>query len=338
LGNCYTELNDLNSARVFFEKAIQVDSCCIDAYYNLGNTFCKLNEPVAAIECYRQAINLSPDLPYIYYNLANTLTVLERFDEAIKYYEHIQPLYIGNADYCINLAQCFFHKRNYKLSIDWVLKSLKIRENNPEAFNYLGRIYALIGEDFKAAEFYLKAHEADKDNEAYIYNLAISFVQLDCYDQGYKYAMALKTVANRLMIQHYVMSILAKWNQWEDTTKQLQKNKLQEGVTGWDFLRISDSADEQYQLMTHYSSKNFPTNNSLGPFLDKTKNKKIKIAYFSPDFRRHAVMHLAGEIFKMHDRSEFEIHGFSMHPGHTDADRESLKNYFDFLYEINQLK
>jgi protein O-GlcNAc transferase len=41
-------------------------------------------------------------------------------------------------------------------------------------------------------------------------------------------------------------------------------------------------------------------------------NNKIRIGYFSPDFRNHAVTHLINDLLLNHDRSKFEIFGFSI--------------------------
>ena len=43
----------------------------------------------------------------------------------------------------------------------------------------------------------------------------------------------------------------------------------------------------------------------------KKVNKKIKIGYFSGDFHNHPVLHIMSNIFKKHDKSEFELYAFS---------------------------
>ena len=41
------------------------------------------------------------------------------------------------------------------------------------------------------------------------------------------------------------------------------------------------------------------------------RNDKIKLAYLSSDFRRHAVAYLVAELFEWHDRTQFEVFGVS---------------------------
>ena len=45
-----------------------------------------------------------------------------------------------------------------------------------------------------------------------------------------------------------------------------------------------------------------------------SEGNKIRLGYFSADFREHAVAALAAELFERHDRSRFEVVAFSMGP------------------------
>ena len=44
------------------------------------------------------------------------------------------------------------------------------------------------------------------------------------------------------------------------------------------------------------------------------RHKKIRIGYFSPDFRVHPVANLTAELYETHDRSKFEVYAFSFGP------------------------
>ena len=64
-------------------------------------------------------------------------------------------------------------------------------------------------------------------------------------------------------------------------------------------------------------------------------NKKIKIGYFSPDFRNHPVIHLIKDLFKYHDKSKFEIYAFSFEPEKNDIFSLGL-TYLRFILNINE--
>ena len=60
------------------------------------------------------------------------------------------------------------------------------------------------------------------------------------------------------------------------------------------------------------------------PILPHLAHSRIRIGYFSADFYNHATSYLMAELFERHDRSRFEILGFSFGPQRTDAMRQRV--------------
>src|SRR5262249_6708911 len=61
---------------------------------------------------------------------------------------------------------------------------------------------------------------------------------------------------------------------------------------------------------------------------------KVRIGYFSADFRNHAVAYLIAHLFELHDRSKFEIFGFSFGRSVDDGMRRRLTAGFDQFIEV----
>ena len=68
----------------------------------------------------------------------------------------------------------------------------------------------------------------------------------------------------------------------------------------------------------------------------KKDDKKIKIAYFSLDFKNHAVGRLVKNLFKNHDRNKFTIYGFSFAHHPDDNIYNEIKKTFDHFYECSK--
>ena len=64
---------------------------------------------------------------------------------------------------------------------------------------------------------------------------------------------------------------------------------------------------------------------------------RIRIGYFSADFRQHATMDLAAELFERHDRERFEVHAFSFGPTEADPARARAMASFDIFHEASTL-
>src|SRR4029450_9182241 len=83
----------------------------------------------------------------------------------------------------------------------------------------------------------------------------------------------------------------------------------------FNLLSIPSTLSEQKIAAEMYAADNFP------PVLDESgssyvsRPSKIRIGYFSADFHGHATAYLMAQLFELHDRSKFEIFGFSFgHP------------------------
>jgi predicted O-linked N-acetylglucosamine transferase (SPINDLY family) len=86
-----------------------------------------------------------------------------------------------------------------------------------------------------------------------------------------------------------------------------------------------------------YTAAKHPRLNLNQP-LHTSKNlaRKIKLAYFSSDFRNHPVSYLTAELFERHDKSRFELIAFSFHAGEKDAMRHRLEKAFDSFIDVSQ--
>ena len=69
----------------------------------------------------------------------------------------------------------------------------------------------------------------------------------------------------------------------------------------------------------------------------RADERRIRIGYFSADFREHAMMHLIAELFERHDRARFEVHAFSFGSTAPDPVRERVMRSFDGFHEASAL-
>ena len=63
-------------------------------------------------------------------------------------------------------------------------------------------------------------------------------------------------------------------------------------------------------------------------------NKKIKIGYFSGDFRDHAVFNLIQDLFVNHDKSIFEIF-LTLHI-EKGSERNKVIKFVDYFFDIDE--
>jgi predicted O-linked N-acetylglucosamine transferase (SPINDLY family) len=99
-------------------------------------------------------------------------------------------------------------------------------------------------------------------------------------------------------------------------------------------LALNDDALLHKKSSEIYVQNKYPLNSLLGPILKRTKSQKIKIGYFSADFHNHATGYLMAELFELHDKSQFELIGFSFGPITRDEMRQRIEKSFDHFIEV----
>ena len=104
--------------------------------------------------------------------------------------------------------------------------------------------------------------------------------------------------------------------------------------TPFQSLRFFDSPElQKITAQTHVKEK-YSDKNDLIPITSKKLNKKIRIGYYSGDFRNHATSFLMANLFELHDKSKFELIGFSFGPEKKDEMYNRLSAAFDQFIDI----
>jgi len=95
-----------------------------------------------------------------------------------------------------------------------------------------------------------------------------------------------------------------------------------------------DSPSLQRTCAELFVAERFPEKFVLPHFPLPTKKPKIKVGYFSQDFRDHAVSFLMAEVFELHNRDLFEVHAFSIGFQSNGPMRERLIKGVDFFHDV----
>ncbi len=129
---------------------------------------------------------------------------------------------------------------------------------------------------------------------------------------------------------------IGEWSNFSNLIKRLswgiQKNE--NVVTPFAALVLIDDEELHYKAAQIFSEKKFPPNPLLGSLNKSDKKERIKVAYFSGDFREHAVSYLTAELFENHDRRNFEIIGFAWGINTNDPMTQRISAAFDQLIDV----
>jgi predicted O-linked N-acetylglucosamine transferase (SPINDLY family) len=135
----------------------------------------------------------------------------------------------------------------------------------------------------------------------------------------------------------HLKALIGDWSSHQaDIGELLMKLALKEKVMPpMGLLSITDDPQIQLEAAQIFSNAEYPENTILGP-APKHQNSKIKVAYFSADFKDHPVAYLTAELFELHDREHFEIYAFSTRKSEPSPIKTRLINAFDHFIEVDE--
>ena len=307
LGLAYQKVNNFKDAINSYKLSLKFNPNLANAHYNIASIFHIQFNSQPAIYHYKKSILLNPNSIDAHMNLGNVYQDINDFKNAIKHYDICISLDPSNADALNNKANIFHSLNKFPDALKLYLDSIKLDSNNPSIYNNLGNIYRelnLLDESLKA---YLNCKILDPSFE-FIDGAILNLKILMC--SWYNINFDINSVSNLILKGLKASSPFPLLSVIDNPSLHLHASKI------WHSAKIKQHSSPQFF--------------NLSPSC-----KKIRIAYFSSDFRNHAVSFLIAELFTLHNRDYFEVFGFCISNLPEDDITLSVKSSFDYFFKIN---
>ena len=209
--------------------------------------------------------------------------------------------------------------------------------------NNLGIALKDLGQLDDAVKSYEQALAIKPDYAEVHYNLGTTFQEIGKMDEAltsYDRAIILKPDINYSFgnLLHTKMH-LCIWDDLENRLNELT-NKINNGekvIVPFALLALIDNPDIQRKAAEIYANEEHPKSYLLSKIEPYPKHKKIRIGYFSADFRDHPVAHLTAELYETHDRNQFEIYAFSFGSDTKDEMNLRIKSGVDHFHDVRMM-
>ena len=343
----YHKSNKITQALNIYLKLYKKKNNDFNLLYLIGTSYTQIKKPKNAILYFEKALKINDNHVATCNNLGGVYFELNRFEDAIKIYQKllkIDPNYSAAQN---NLAACFSKIKNYDNSINILQKLLKKEPNNFQAYNNLGNIYTDVKKNDLALINYKKALEINPNFLNAYENLGYLYSENKEYENGLKMYQKIFDIdpkyyeANepRIINNIFFSKIrMCDWsNYYELKSKIIEFINVEKRKTNpfdlnclIDDPKLLKKASEQYISFISDDLK------QKIYFTGKSK-KKPKIAYFSGDFKEHAVMHLILDVFKNHNQLNFDFYAFSLVEHKKDDWNKDLNKYFKEIINIQNL-
>jgi protein O-GlcNAc transferase len=341
-GTLLVETGDHAEAVRIFGQAAELNPRSLIAHFNRGMSLKVLKRFAEAEASLQAAVALDADRAFIHLALGEAIFEQNRVPDAIPHYQQAAVLDAGLVNAHMNLGQAFTRLGRHEEAVTSFSKAVTLTPDAEDASIELGKALATVGRRHDAydvfrrnAEIHPGSHLALRHHAAILRDLGHDEPAHDMFER----ALALKPDALDVMLDLMRLKrILVRWDGLEKLEKKaLQLARRQDAPLNMvHLLWIEDDPILHRRVAAkfphvHDIPEDFPA------FQPAKRGEKIRIGYFSADFREHPVGHAVCGLFAAHDRNRFEMHGFSLAPGDGSPIRQRLDASVDRMHDVAAL-
>ncbi|EDY16835.1 TPR repeat-containing protein [Chthoniobacter flavus Ellin428] len=274
-----------DEALAAFQQAIALQPDHAEAHFNLGNIFREWARPQEAMTAFRRALEINPDYADALNNLGITLADAGRLDEAIACYRRALQINPAGAETNTNLGNALFELQRLDEAAAAFRAVIELKPDLAQAYNNLGNALREQGALNEASAEFLHALAIEPNSADFHNNLGNALKdrgEIDAALDAYRRAMELAPDDSGPWT-NFVYTLLFQ--------PRVDDRALIEARAQWS-NRFADP---------------------LRPFIrphtnDRSPERRLRIGYVSPNFRRHVVGVNLLPLFRHHDHTAFEIY------------------------------
>lgn len=336
-------LGRFEEALTSYDRALAAQRDYAEAHARRGAALHELARYEEALASFERALALRPGDAETLYNRGNSLGELRRFAEALASYDHALALRADYREALANRGAALYALNRFHEALANFDGVLVGRPDDPEAlFNRGNALHELKRLEEALASFDRALALRPSHVEA-LYNRGNTLVALKRFEPALAsfervlamrpdHPLAFDAAANCAMQ-------LCDWDRREPFAAQMAA-RIAEGqsiVSPFTLLGYSGDPELQLQCAKNYVAYRIPAPPQPLWTGGAWRGEKLRIAYLSADYRKHAIAYLVAELIERHDRSRFEIIGISFGPDDGSEIRGRLAGAFDQFYDVRAL-
>ena len=340
-GNALRDLHRFEQALDSYDRALSIKQDYAEALYNRGNILRDLKRPEQALDSYDQALAIQPDYAEALNNRGSVLSDLKRTEQALDSYDRALLINPDHAETLYNRGNVLHDLNRLQQALGSYDRALMINPDYVEALNNLGNTLRDLNRPELALVSYDRALIIQSDNTETLYNRGNALRDL------YRFKQALNSYDRALTINPNYDFLYGTWLHtklsicdWIEVDSQVSAllEKVERGEKAsppFTILAISNSLSLQKKAAEIYVRAKLSINHLHLELPKPPEHDKIRIGYFSADFRNHPASFLMVELFEAHDRSKFELTAFSFGPDTKDEMRSRIAEAFDRFIDVS---
>ena len=294
-------LERFEEALASFDRALAIKPDYAEAHCNRGIALRELGLVGAALTSIERALALRPQYPEAYNNRGVAFMVCRRFAEAVASLQRALAIRPNYAEAWINQGAALHALRRFEEALSSYDRALALNAGSADAFRYRGITLQEISGPEAALASYQRALVLDPSGK---------FLQGHCL---------------------YTRMQSCDWNDFDAELARIVSAIERDRAVVAPFVALSlcDDPDLHRRVARLWAREECRPQRTLPPLRRYARHERVRIGYFSADFRNHAVSTLAAEMFETHDRSRFELTAFSLGRDVQDELRARVEGAFE---------
>ncbi len=333
-------LNDLGQqqeALVQWDKATRIDPAFADAWVNRGTLLKALNRPAEAVDSYDRALAIEPNFAEAHYNRALALGQLRRFAEALDGFDRTIGLTPGFVEAHVGRGTILAESQRHEEAMASFRRAIALRPDHAEAHYNTGTSLLGLGRTRDAIGYFDKAIALRPDHADAYHNRGIAEEEQGLHEQALlsqEKALALRPDFDFLAGD--LLQLRLTVCDWLNLDPSMPERiaKGERACAPFAALLAFEDPELQRKAAAIYAAAKHPADGRLGAIEPKAPGDKIRVGYFSPDFREHPVARLMIGLFENHDRSRFDTVGFAYGPPVNDPMSERIAAACDEMVDL----
>jgi protein O-GlcNAc transferase len=342
-GAALKNLGRMDEALASFDKIIEINPNLADVYNERGLTLLAMNQPQAALVSFSRAVQLKQDFAEAYANHGVALRALGRLAEAVESYDRAIALKPDQAGIHNNRGTVLADLRRCDEALAGYDRALALNPAFAEAYNNRAVALAMMNRPEDAAASYREAIRLQPDLiDAHnnLANLLVETKQHEAAIAAYDAALAINPAhAYAHGMRLHTRMFICQWQPHDHELATLAGKIIagEKAAPPFPAVTLISPAPLLRQVTETWTRDQHPANPLLGPIAKRAyqRGDKIRVAYFSADYKNHPVALLAAGLFEEHDRDRFEVYGFSLGPDTRDDMRQRVEKAFDKFFNVH---
>lgn len=342
-GIALKELGRLDDALQSYERALAFKPDHAEAHNNRGIVLQEFKRPDEALASYDRAMAIKPDYAEAHGNRGLALKDLGRLDEALDSYERAIALKPDYAKAYSNRAIALQEFNRLDEALASYEEAIRLEPGNADAHYGRGNALLELNRLDAAVASFAEAIRLDPGHVQAHHSRGIALQGLGRLDEAlasFERVAALKADLDYLDgARLHIKMMLCEWGDFASRRSELLEKiaRNEKRALPLDVLALTDNPAVQREAAEIWVGDRCPASGALPGIPMRRRAERIRIGYFSSDFRNHPVAFQTAGMFETHDRSRFELTAFSFGPNVADEMTRRLEAAFDRFIDVRSI-